>query len=229
MTSREVRRLRFEAVLVGWAPYLVPVIVLTAAALIGLLVNDTPRIFIAALETAVPLAAGIFAASVVASEPSLELQLSSPNGFRPAGLRRLGLIVGWSSLCCLVGWTVASATGAISGWQPDRGPIAAQLIWLPALVSFTAVGCLLALASRSRSVANSAIAALWVGCNFFQVVFRTWPWLGYVFPFMTTYEPRAEDWLPTRLVLLAIGLTALAVVWIWLGADEWLLSSEDRS
>ena len=229
LISREARRLRFEAVLVGRAPYIVPVIVLAAAALIGILVKDTARMFTAALEAAVPLAAGIFAASLVASESSLEIQLSSPDGFRPAGLRRLGLIFGLSALCCLVGWLVASITGGLSGWQPDRGPVAAQLIWLPSLVSFTLVGCLAGLASRSRSVANSAIALLWVGCNFFHAAFRTWPWLPYVFPFMTTYEPQAGDWLPTRLVLLAVDLAALAAVWIWLGAEEWLLSSEDRS
>jgi hypothetical protein len=214
--------------LLGRAPYLAPLAIVLSAAFIGLLVGGGGRLLTAALEAAVPLAAGIFAASLVASEPSLELHLSTPGGFRPAGLRRIGLLLAWNAVVCLVTLSVASVAGGMAGWQPDGGPVLAQLTWLPSLVFFVAGGLLLGIGLRNRSAANTAVALFWVGCHFFRGEFRTWVWLPYLFPFMTSYEPHAADWLPTRLGLLAIAVAALALVAIWLAADEWLLSSEDR-
>ncbi len=219
---------RIDAALNGKAAYLVAPGVVLAAAAVGLLFRDSARLITAALETAVPLVAGIFAASLLASEPSLELQLSTPRGFRPAALRRLAILIGWTAGVCLVGWWIADLAGALSGWRPPVGALESQLLWLPSLAAYSIGGSLLAVALRSRSSAVSAIALFWVASHAFHDVMTTTPWLRVWYPFLTTYEPGASDWAITRLVLLAAALVATVALVAWLGAGEWLLSGEDR-
>ena len=228
MSGPWARLVRIEGVLIGRAPYFVPLLIVVAAGFFGYLFGSSGRLFTAALETAVPLAAGIFAASLLASESSLELQLAVPGGFRPAALRRLALLLAWNAAVCLATYCVLSAAGVFSDWQPDGGIVLAQLTWLPSLLFFTIAGCLLGVAARSRSTAVTAVALFWVAGHFLHDVFETWQWLPYFFPFLTTYQPHAADWLATRLVLMAVSLVCLAVLAVWLGAEEWLLSSEDR-
>jgi hypothetical protein len=219
---------RIDAGLLGKAAYFVAPGVVLAAAGFGLLFRDSARLITAALETAVPLVVGIFAASVLASEPALELQLSTPYGFRPAALRRLSILFGWSAAVCLAGWWIADATGALAGWRPPADAVESQLLWLPSLAAYAVGGCLLAVVLRSRSAAVSAVALFWVGGHAFHDVFTTTPWLRFWYPFMTTYEATASDWATVRILLLAAAAVAIVPLAAMLGVGEWLIGGEDR-
>lgn len=221
-------RVRLDALLVGRAPYIVPPLVLGAVVLLTLITPDDARLATASIEAIVPLVAGLVTASLLATERSLELQLSTPRGFRPAALRRLGLVFGYAAAFSMAGWLAFSALGLTRGWQPPVGPLAAQLIWLPSLAAFTVGGALVGVALRSRTGAASAVALFWLAGLFFKDVFETTAPLRSVFPFLTTFEPAAADWLATRLAMLGIAGAAALVLAVWLGAGEWLLGGEDR-
>jgi hypothetical protein len=223
-----LRNARVESTLVGRASYLVAPLVLLAAAAFGWLARDEGRLFTAALETAVPLAVGIYAASILAAEPALELQLATPNGFRPTALRRLAILTGWGAIVCAAGWWIADATGSLAGWRPNVGLVESQLVWLPSLLAYSVGGFLLAIVFRSRSSAVSVLALFWIGGHSFHDVFETTSWLRAWYPALTTYEPAAADWEATRLGLLLLAAVALVGLAAWLGASEWLLSAEDR-
>jgi hypothetical protein len=222
------RNARVESAMVGRASYFVAPLVLLAAAGFGFLARDDGRLLTAALETAVPLVVGIYAASILATEPALELQLATPGGFRPAALRRLAVLIGWGAIVCAAGWWIADASGTLSGWQPNVGLVESQLVWLPSLLAYSIGGFLLAIVFRNRSSAVSVLALFWIGGHSFHDVFETTSWLRVWYPALTTYEPTASDWEATRLILLLLAAVAFAGLAAWLGASEWLLSAEDR-
>jgi hypothetical protein len=228
MTSVLFQNARVESVLVGRASYFVPPLVLLAAAGFGWLARDDGRLLTAALETVVPLVVGIYAASILAAEPALELQLATPGGFRPAALQRLGILVGWGTIVSAAGWWIADASGSLAGWRPDVGLVESQLVWLPSLMAYSIGGCLLAIAFRNRSSAVSVLALFWIAGHTFHDVFETTSWLRAWYPALTTYEPGASDWAATRLVLLLLATVAFSGLVAWLGLSEWLLRAEDR-
>jgi hypothetical protein len=223
-----IQKARIAAGLIGNAAYIVPPAVLLAAVGLGLIIPDNARLLTAALESAVALVVGIFAASALASEPALELQLSMPGGFRPAAFRRLLILCAWSAVVSFLAWWILDVTGALAGWRPRADALESQLVWLPSLVAYAVGGWLLAIVLRSRSSAVSAVALFWVASHFFNDVFVTTPWLRVWFPFLTSYEPMASDWATTKLVLLVAALVAIVPLAVLLGANEWLLGGEDR-
>ncbi len=215
-----------EARLLGRAAYAVPALVLIGFAALGLVVGrGEARVVTAALEAGVPLAAGIAAASLVATEPALELQLGMPGGYRPAALRRLAILFVWASLVSFAGWLAADMAGLLAAWGPDVGPAAAQLTWLAPLAFFVAAGALAAVVLRARAAAAGLIGTLWVAGLVLPVAAT--PWLRAWYPFMTIFDPRTPDWLVTRLVLLLVAGTLILILARCLRAGEWLLASED--
>ncbi len=219
--------LRLEARLVGLAAYAAPPLILIAFAALGVIARREGNMVVAGLETAVPLATGIAAASMVSQEPSLELQLGMPGGYRPAALRRLAILFAWSSLVSLAGWAVGNAAGLVPVWGPIGGPVAAQLTWLAPLAFFIAAGALAAIVLRARATAIGLLAFLWVAGHIFHGAVASVPWLHAWVPFLTTYAPDDPQWLPTRLALVAVAGVAVAGLTLSLRAGEWLLASED--
>jgi hypothetical protein len=220
--------LGLEARLLGRAAYAVPPLVLLGFAALGLIVGrGEARVVTAGLEAGVPLAAGIAAASLVAGEPALELQLGMPGGYRPAALRRLAILFGWTSIVSFVGWLVADAAGLVAAWGPDVGSAAAQLTWLAPLAFFTAAGALAAIVLRGRAASAGLLGTLWVAGLVLKDPIAATPWLHAWYPFMTTFEPRTPDWVVTRLVLLVVAAILTASLAVCLRAGEWLLASED--
>lgn len=219
--------LRRDASLVGMAAYVAPPLALLGFAGLGVLAPEPARLAMAGLETGVPLAAGIVAASVVATDPALELQLSVPGGFRPAAVRRLAAIVAWAGVVSAIPWGVGAATGLLGERMPTAGAVTAHLAWLAPLVAFTAAGALLALVARSRAFAAAVLSIFWVIGHAAHGLFEDTPWLRAWYPFLTTYAPHEADWLVTRLTLLGIGLAAAVALWLGLTASEWILGSED--
>ncbi len=224
-----VRReiVRFETRLVGIAPAAIPPLILLGFAALGAIARRQAQLVTVGLESAVPLAAGIVAASLIAREPSLELQLGMPGGYRPAALRRLAILFAWSALASLAGWIVADAAGLVAAWGPNEGPVAAQLTWLVPLAFFVAIGGLAAVVLRGRATAVGVLAILWFTGHLFHGGFETIPYFRAWYPFLTSYAPTAADWLATRLTLLAIAGVAFAALAASLRAGEWLLASED--
>ncbi len=221
-------RARFEAVLCGAWTYVAAPFTLAFFAFLGVIADSPGRLLTAGLETGVPLAAGLIAASMLAGEPSLELQLTIPSGVRPAILLRLGAVFAWSSAVCVVTWLVAYQLGVFGDWLPAGGPALAQLTWLAPLAAFTVIGALLAVAFRSRALASGAVMIFWVAGHAFRSDFESQALLRAWYPFLTTYAAGASDWAATRLTLLGLAAVALVALAAWLGAGEWLLSGEDR-
>ena len=223
-----VDRARLEAMLGGRWSYLAAPLALAGFAALGVLFGSTGRMITAGLETGVPLAAGLAAASMLASEPALELQLAIPGGVRPAILIRVGAVFGWSALVSAIAWLAADLSGAFASRVPAGGPVVAQLTWLAPLAGFTVAGALLAVAFRSRAMASGSLMAFWVAGHAFHDAFESEPLLRSWYPFLTTYAVDASDWAATRLVLVGLTTATLVGLGACLGAGEWLLASEDR-
>jgi hypothetical protein len=223
------RRLRLELALVPRIGLVAAPLILLAFAGLGALTNRRGVFITVGLEAAVPLAAGLAAASLLADEPSLELRISLPGGVRSLAVWRLGLQLATTALVCLVGWIMADAIGLLDAWLPDVSPLLAQLTWLAPLVLLTMAGACLAVVLRSRTAAAGILAGGWLLAQALHDVALGLPALRVWFPFLTSYEPGATDWLPTRLLVLAIGLAAAVLLGWLLGDGERLIGAEDAT
>lgn len=222
------RRLRYEATIVGLAAFAAPPIVLVSFTGLGILIGDAGRMLTAAVEAGVPLAVGIYAALLPSADPSLELQLALPRGFRPAALRRLAVLGAWAAVLSLAAVTLGRASGLLARWPGNTGPLQDALMPLAPLAAFAVFGCLLGLALRSRGAASAAVTSIWLVLLVWKDTFIAQPALAPWFPFQFTFAPGAANALATRLSLLGVTGVALVIVVAWLGLDEWLLGSEDR-
>jgi hypothetical protein len=225
---REATRLRHETALLGITAVVSPPLVLVSFWFIGAIAGVGARALTGALEAGVPLAVGITAASMLSAESSLELQLTSPGGFRPAALRRLGLMIVWAGALSLAATVLGRATGVLDSWPGPADPLRDALMSLAPLAAFAVWGCLLGVALRSRGAAAAAVAGFWLAAIAFkdwflgQDLFRAW------YPFMATFAPKDDGILISRFVLLGIAFAGLGILAAWLVREEWLLGSEDR-
>jgi len=182
------------------------------------------RVVTAGLELGLPLAAGFVAATVVAHEDALELQLGLPTRYRTTVVRRLALLAIWVGLVA-----AATAAGAVGfGWRVVPTPfVVGQLAWLAPLLCFVAAGAGLALLTRSRSASAAFLGGMWVGQNLFAEFLAGRDWSRPVFLFATTYAPDAGFWLANRLSLVGIAVLVALGVWGLLNGGEALLAAED--
>ncbi len=95
------------------------------------------------MEILYPLAAGTVAATIVAADPGVEWQLTMPTPYRVTVFRRLMIVLVWSALVAFGDVVVLRIIGR---WIVPRPFIVSQLMWLSPMLSFAALGALLALA-----------------------------------------------------------------------------------
>jgi hypothetical protein len=227
-TRREATRLRHETALLGIAAVISPPLVLVSFWFIGAIAGVGGRALTGALEAGVPLSVGITAASMLSAESSLELQLTSPGGFRPAALRRLGLMIVWAGALSLAAAVVGRATGVLDSWPGSADPLRDALMSTAPLAAFAVWGCVLGVALRSRGAAAAAITGFWLGAIAFKDWFLGHDLLRAWYPFMATFAPKDDGVLTSRFVLLGIAAVGVGILAAWLGHGEWLLGSEDR-
>lgn len=221
---------RYEVRRAGWAAPLSP---LMCAALLLVLAafqegdSATARLLFGVLEVAIPLAAGVVAASLVGRDPAVELQLSVVRGYRTTLLRRLTIGFGWAAALALV---VAVAL-AVSGWwyrlPAAPNPVAGQLVWLAPTLWLSGFGFLLGALLRNPAAAGGMVAGMWTVSLVFSTAFESHALLRPLYLFTTTLAVVDDTWLANRLVLLATGAAMLTVGWLLLARTERLLTGED--
>lgn len=223
---------RYEAGRAGWAPLLTPPIV--AALVAGIAVADTgaddlstARTFFSVLEMAVPLAAGIGAASLVGRDPATELQLSVPMSYASTLLRRLTITMAWAALVALVVVGCLMATGWWARWPANHGALAGQLTWLAPTLGLGGLGFLAGVVFRSPASAGGVVATFWIVEQIFADTAQEHRWSRLLYPFATTRGTVSGDWAENRLVLVVVGLLLTASGWLLLHRTERLVRGED--
>jgi len=214
---------RYELRRLGRSALLGPLLALAALSLFAALAAragigpQTDRILSELLDV-LPVIGGLGAASIVVSDPALELQLSLPTPFRQTVLRRLALALGWMGLLGL-GCTLALAASGRLVWPVP--PLANQLLWLAPLLWLAGLGAALSLAMGTAAAGTSLVGLVWVlelalGNSLAQVAV-----LRPVLLFLRFDPARGADWMVNRLTLLALAV-------IWLGWVVWLLGRPEQ-
>ncbi len=114
---------------------------------------DTALILQNLLELALPLAAGVGAASLVGRDPAVELQLTLPTAYRATILRRLAASTGWVAVVALTVVLGAVATGWWDRWPGAHTPLAGQLTWLAPTAFLAGLGLLVGALAGSAALA----------------------------------------------------------------------------
>lgn len=222
--SALVQRLRYEARILGpgvlGTPLLI-VAVFDALALLTVVAGGrgeiVARVLTSALEIGLSLGAGIAAANLVASEPTVELHLAMVDGYRATALTRLGLAIGTTCLLGLVLTAVMAATGTLlSGVSFGFS----QLVWAAPVLWMTAAGAVLALVMRSRAGSVGVVTGIWLAEFIGRELFRGRAWLKPFNLFATSFARGAPWWLTNRLELIGMAAVLFIVAWVLLGAPE---------
>jgi hypothetical protein len=202
---------RHEVRRAGWAALLVPPVTAGLTGLLGVLDAvtaggdvSTARTLHAVLEQAIPLSAGIAAASLIGRDPAAELQLTVFRDYRVTLLRRLGIAFGWAAVIAVV----TTVLLVVSGWwyrlPAAPGPVAGQLTWLAPALALVGIGFLAGAVLRGPAAASGVVAGVWVLRQLVQGGF----W---------TREP----------VELVAGAVFLGAAWWVLAGTERLVRGED--
>jgi hypothetical protein len=189
-------------------------------------------LFTACLEMFLPLAAGIFVATLCEHDPALELQLTLPPHYRSAIMYRLAIIGLWTACVAIIAslileWTRLEKALPLTSTLPlvlQWGT--AQLTWLAPLLWFVAIGLFLALLLRSRAASSALLGGIWVAENLMYGLLIGTPWLHPVFLFTTTLTPSSTlstFWIANRLELLGTALLFLLIGWFQLHQTETFL------
>lgn len=188
--------------------------------------DDAMRNLFATLEMALPLVAGIGAASLVGRDPAAELQLTLPTPYRTTLLRRLAVAVGWTAVVA----TVIAVSLISTGWWPrlseTHGPLVGQLVWVAPTVWLAAVGLLAGAAFRGPAAAGGVVALLWIVEQIFTDVVQEHRWSRLLYLFATTRGAEPEDWTANRLTLVGSAIVFGALAWLLLGRTERLVGGE---
>ena len=225
---------RHEVRRAGWAALLTPPI--AAAIVVGAAVDgaarlgqpsrDTAHILQSLLEMALPLAAGVGAASLVGRDPAIELQLTLPTPYRATILRRLVVTAGWVAVTALSVAAVMVASGWWDRWPAAHQPLAGQLTWLAPTLCLAGLGLLAGALSGSPASATSVVVALW----FFDLaagsLLQEHRWSRLLYLFATTRGTVEADWTANRLTLLAAGAAMTSAGWLLLRRPSRLLTKE---
>ncbi|GAA4470474.1 hypothetical protein GCM10023170_087330 [Phytohabitans houttuyneae] len=216
----------------GWTALLTPPVATAALVLIALIdagtATDraTARNLLAALEMAMPLAAGVGAASLVGRDPAVELQLTMPTAYRSTLLRRLAVTFGWAGLLAVLVVAGLVATGWWERWPASHGPLLGQLVWLAPTLALGGLGFLAGAAFRSPAAAGGIVATCWIVQQVFPGLVQDSAWARLLYLFATTRGADPAAWTANRLTLVAIALVLGALGWLLLGRTERLLAGE---
>lgn len=216
---------RYEVRRAGWTALLTPPVATAALVLLALLDGGgaEDRNLLAALEMALPLAAGVGAASLVGRDPAAELQLTMPTSYRSTLLRRLAVTLGWAALLAVV------VVGVLvtAGWLPeDRDVLSGQLIWLAPTVWLGGLGFLAGAALRSPAAAGGLVTTWWIVQQVFPGLLQGRDWSRPLFLFATMRGAAPQDWAANRLTLVTTSLVLGGLGWVLLGRVERLLRGE---
>jgi len=223
---------RYEVRRAGWAALLTPPVATAALVLVALLDGGadtdrtTARNLIAALEMAMPLAAGVGAASLVGRDPAVELQLTVPTSYRSTLLRRLVVTLGWAALLAVLVVAGLAATGWWERWPGTHGVVAGQLVWLSPTLCLGGLGFLAGAAFRGPAAAGGLITTLWLLDQVLASALQEQYWQRLLYLFATTRGAVPGDWAANRFTLLVAALAFGAVAWLLLGRGERLLRGE---
>lgn len=222
---------RYEVRRAGWTALLTPPVATAVLVLVALLDSGatdraTARNLLAALEMALPLAAGVGAASLVGRDPAVELQLTVPTAYRSTLLRRLAVTLGWAGL---LGVLVVAGLVATGWWErspESHGPLLGQLVWLAPTLGLGGLGFLAAAVFRSPAAAGGLVATWWIVQQVFPGLLQDESWSRLLYLFATTRGAVPEDWTANRLTLIVSALALGGLGWLLLGRTERLLRGE---
>jgi len=216
---------RYEVRRAGWTALLTPPVALAALVLLALLDGGsaTDRSLVLALEMALPLAAGVGAASLIGHDPAVELQLTVPTGYRSTLLRRLAVTLGWTALLAVL---VVAGLVVTGRWPADHGPLPGQLVWLAPTLCLAGLGLLAGAAFRRPAAATGLVATVWIVEQIFADPVQDHTWSRLLYLFATTRGTVPADWTANRLTLLAAAVAFGGVAWALLGRAERLLHGE---
>jgi hypothetical protein len=223
---------RYEVRRAGWTALLTPPVATAALVLIALLdagaATDraTARNLLTALEMAMPLAAGVGAASLVGRDPAVEIQLTTPTSYRSTLLRRLAVTLGWAGLLAVLLVAGLVATGWWARSPQNHGPFVGQLVWLAPTLCLGGLGFLAGAAFRSPAAAGGLVASCWIVEQALSGPVQEQAWSRLLYLFATTRGAVPEEWTANRLTLVASALVFGALGWLLLGRTERLLRGE---
>jgi hypothetical protein len=183
----------------------------------------TSRTLFAALEMAVPLAAGVGAASLVGQDRAVELHLSLPTAYRGTLLRRLGISFGCAAV---VAGLVAGAlmiTGWWDRWPANHGAVAGQLTWLAPAMWLAGLGFLAGAVFRSPGTAGGLVGTYWIIQQVLAGDVQDHRWSRPLFLFATTRGADPGDWTANRYTLTASAIALTVLGWLLLGRTERLV------
>lgn len=229
-------RIHYEVKVMGWRVIWVPLLIVTALALLMIMVKsnplvNVPRFFASGLEMLVPLATGIVVATTSTQDAATELQLTMPRRYYTTSLRRLGIIIGWTTLVAFVTSIILCAVGwlylpdQLRTWTEPSQFMAWQLVWAAPLLWLVTFGLCLALLIRSRSASGALLGGLWLVELIAYGFFISKDWLHPLFLFPTTLAPYVDYWMTNRMELLGMALAFLIIDWLLLHNSEALLKN----
>lgn len=221
----------YEMRKLGAIALLTPLFVVVGVALVagmmslgGAQAEQIAKMLTWSMEILFPLAAGTVAATIVAADPGVEWQLTMPTPYRVTVFRRLMIVLIWSALVAFGDVLVLRIIGR---WDVPRPFLVSQLMWLSPMLSFAALGALLALLVRNRSASAGLVGGAWIVEVLFHgyLLDRAWarPW----FSFATTWAAGEEFWLSNRLTLIGLAVVLFGVVAALLQRSEMLLAESE--
>lgn len=211
----------------GVIALLTPLFVVAGIALVaammtlgGAQADQVTKVLTRSMEILFPLAAGTVAATIVAADPGVEWQLTMPTPYPVTVFRRLAIVLVWSALvaCGNVG-----VLRIIGRWIVPKPFIVSQLAWLSPMLSFAALGAVLALIVRNRSASAGIIGGVWIVEVLAHGYLLDHAWTRPWFSFATTWAAGENFWLSNRLTLIGLAVVLFGIVATLLQQSEMLL------
>ncbi len=176
------------------------------------------------MEPVPGLLAGMFASSLIVSDPLLEVTMATRAGVNGVVIPRM-LLTFFVLLLCSAAYLAWSLDNGIS-YARQQSPLFLLLMWLSPVLLMSMLGLLGSLLTRNAAL-GMAIAAIPLAASLF--LYGPLLPIQATRPFLISYTysggQDAPDWWTNRLVLLAVALALGAWNWWLLRREEPLLFS----